>query len=357
MEPFTGRRRNWRLIGVAASVAALLVFGLAACGDDEDGDNGGAGEVQQARFVIPFSESIAFVGLVLAQDRFYAEDGLDVETVVVDGCGAVPQVLIPGREKYALLCVDSTMIAEGQGDPMRQIALINRNVFVIEVPVDSDIEAIADLEGRTLGITEFSGGEVGLVSTALDGAGLDSRIEGNEDVEMKVVGPGGPAAYNALRTGEIDAYAGATNDLAAMQPLGLESRTILPEDLQQLPTSGLAVMQETLDNEEDREIAIKIARGWLKGNQFAIENPDEALQVVCERIPAECRDMEVAQAYMDRTIGTITPPEGLRPGEQGPLDLYEIVEQGVISSGDLESEVDLEEIFPNTYLDELNEGL
>ncbi|MQA72918.1 MAG: hypothetical protein GEU88_00950 [Solirubrobacterales bacterium] len=274
----------------------------------------------------------------------------------MDGCGAVPQVLLSGQEKYALLCTDSVMVANGQGNPMRQIALLRRNAFTIAAPIDSDVRTVADLKGGSLGITEGSGGEIGLVQIALENAGLDPRIKGNEDVDIKVVGAGGPGAYNALQSGDIDAYAAALNDLAVMQPLGLESRSIIPEELQQLPSSGLTLMEDTLADERDREVTIKLARGWVKGNEFAVEHPQEALAIVCERAPEQCKDMDVARAYMKSVLQTIATVDGLEPGEQAPIEGYETVEDALLASGDLESEVDLETIFTNDYLREIDAG-
>jgi NitT/TauT family transport system substrate-binding protein len=273
--------------------------------------------------------------------------------VAEEGSGQVNQLMIAGREKFGRSGPDLTMIANAEGHDLRMIATFARGIFTIEAPTDGDVKSIEDLDGKALGVTDLAGGEIGLVNQALAEAGL----EPDEDVELKVVGPGGPAAFRALESGEIAAYAGATNDFAAMDAQGLESDSIVPESLQGLPSNGFVVLQETLDNEADRETAIKIVRAWLKGDQYARLNPEEGLAIACEAVPEECRDKKTAQAFFDRSIEVATPPEGVLPGANEPLDAFETIQTALIEAGDMKEEVDLSEVFPSTYTEEINEGL
>lgn len=338
---------------------ALLMLGAAVAvgcgGDDEDSEGGAEGELQDVEMIVPFPPSIALLGLVMAQENgYFADEGINLETSVAEeGSGQVNQLMIAGQEKFGRSGPDLTMIANAEGHDLRMPAIFARGIFTIETPVDSGITSIEDLEGQSLGVTDLAGGEIGLVNQALAEAGL----EPDEDVEIKVVGPGGPAAYRALETGEIAAYAAATNDFAAMEAAGLDSTSIVPENLQGLPSNGFVITQETLDNEADREIAVKIIRAWLKGDQFARENPEEGLQIACDAVPEDCRDMEVAQAYFDRSVEVATPPEGLLPGEPAPAEDFETIQNALVEGGDQAAPVDVAEVFPTDLVEEFNEGL
>lgn len=349
--------RRWRTLLALVMTVALAGALVVGCGGDDDDDGGEAAteEIQNVEMVIPFPPSIALLGLVMAEENGYFEDeGINLETQVAqEGSGQVNQLMIAGRQAFGRSGPDLTMIANAEGHDLRMPAIFARGIFTIEAPVDSGIDSIEDLEGEALGITDLAGGEVGLVNQALGDAGL----EPDEDVELKVVGPGGPAAFRALETGEIAAYAGATNDFAAMEAEGLESVSIVPENLQGLPSNGFVVTQETLDNEADREIAVKIIRAWLKGDLFGRENPEEALDIACNAVPEECEDMDVAQAFLDRSIEVATPPEGVQPGEPTPIEAFETIQTALIDGGDMSQEVDLEEVFPDTLVEEYNEGL
>ena len=350
--------RRWKGLVLLGLVAALLVA-IAGCGGDDDDDAGadaGAGEgLEQVEMIIPFPPSIALLGLLMATENGYFEDeGIDLATVVAsEGSGQVNQQLLAGNQTYGRSGPDLTMIANSQGFDQRMIAVFARGIFTIEAPVGSGIESMEDLRGKSLGITDQAGGEVGLVNQALGIAGLE---EGT-DVELKVVGPGGPASFTALRDGDIDAYAGATNDFAAMDAEGLESVSIVPEELRGLPSNGFAIMQESLDDEGTADTAVKIIRAWLKGDLFGRENPDEALEIACNAVPEECQDPDVAQAFFDRSVEVATPPEGLRPGEPAPLSAFETIQDALIQNGDIDGPIDLEAAFPQTYVDAYNEGL
>lgn len=355
-----GLRRAWVL---AVALAFALMAVAAGCGNDDesegDGGEGGAAaqatEIQDVEMIIPFPPSIALLGLLMAQEQGYFEDeGINLETSVAEeGSGQVNQLMIAGQEKYGRSGPDLSMIANAEGHDLRFIATFARGIFTIEAPEGSGVDSIEDLRGKALGVTDLAGGEIGLVSQALAEAGL----EADEDVELKVVGPGGPAAFRALETGEIAAYAGATNDFAAMEANGLASESIVPESLQGLPSNGFVVMQETLDNEADRDIAIKIVRAWLKGDQFARLNPDEAFGIACEAVPEDCTDEATARAYFERSVEVATPPEGVRPGENSPIEAFGTIQNALIEGGEMKQEVDLEEVFPTDYVDQFNEGL
>lgn len=337
---------------------SLLTFGAAVavgCGGDDDDATGAEGEIQSVEMIVPFPPSIALLGLVMAQENgYFTDEGISLETsVATEGSGQVNQLMIAGREKFGRSGPDLTMIANAEGHDLRMPAIFARGIFTIETPVGSGIESIEDLEGKALGVTDLAGGEIGLVNQALASAGL----EPDEDIELKVVGPGGPAAFRALETGEIAAYAAATNDFAAMEAVGLASESIVPEELVGLPSNGFVVSQETLDNEADRETVVKIIRAWLKGDQFARENPEEGLEIACEAVPEDCRDMDVAQAYFDRSVEVATPPDGLLPGETAPAEDFETIQNALLEGGDMSQPVDIAEVFPSDLVEEYNDGL
>lgn len=344
---------------VLALVALLAMMLVAGCGGDDESDTGdvdaGATELQDVTMIIPFPPSIALLGHLMASEQGYFEDeGINLVTEVAsEGSGQVNQLIIAGREKFGRSGPDLTMIANAEGHDLRMIATFARGLFTIEAPVESGVTSIEDLAGKSLGVTDLAGGEIGLVEQALADAGLSTE----DDVELKVVGPGGPAAFRALETGEIAAYAGATNDFAAMEAQGLDSVSIVPENLQGLPSNGFVLTQETLDNEEDRDVAIRIVRAWLKGDLFARENPEEALEIACGAVPEECTDMDNARAFLDRSLEVATPPDGELLGSNRPLDGLETIQSALLSGGDMDEEVDLETVFPDTYTEEINEGL
>jgi NitT/TauT family transport system substrate-binding protein len=352
--PITRAGRGWL---IALALAALMIV-AAGCGGSDDGGGGGsastgasgeqAGGTKQVTFLLPFRESIAFIGLVVAQDRFYKQLGLDVKTPATDGDSFVSQQLVAGREKFGLTGAPEVMIANTKNQDLVSIANVNRNIFTMVAPEGSGVTSVQDLRGKSLGVTDLGGGEMPLVKGVLADAGLKE----NEDVKLTVVGEGGPAVASALKRGRIQAFAGAINDVAAIQASGaVASLTpILPEKFSDLPSNVIVAKKSTLDNPEDRDTAIKLAKGWRMGTEFAVENPQQALDIACKRIPEDCQNMKVAQAYLDVAVAAEKPP-----GQWGEHDQDKnTTVKDSIAAAQIEGDVDLAAAFSTDYIDEIN---
>jgi NitT/TauT family transport system substrate-binding protein len=351
-----GRRRFSRAWLVALALIALVAL-AAGCGGDDDGGGSGAAtstggeqaaETQEVTFLLPFRESIAFIGLVVAQDRFYKELGLDVKTPATDGDSFVSQQLVAGREKFGLTGAPEVMIANTKDQDLVSVANVNRNIFTMVAPEGAGVSKVEDLRGKSLGVTDLGGGEMPLVKGVLSDAGLKE----NDDLKLVVVGEGGPAVASALKNGRIDAFAGAINDVAAIQASGAVASLvpILPEKFADLPSNVIVAKASTLQNPEDRDTAIKLAKGWRMGTEFAMNDPKAALDIACKRIPEDCQNMKVAQAYLDVAIAAEKPPQqwGLHDAEKNQTV------KDSIAAAQIEGDVDLETAFTNEYIDEVN---
>ncbi|MEA2179974.1 MAG: NitT/TauT family transport system substrate-binding protein, partial [Solirubrobacteraceae bacterium] len=341
-----GRRRRFSRAWLFALALIALVALAAGCGGDDDGGGGGgaatstggeqAAETQEVTFLLPFRESIAFIGLVVAQDRFYKELGLDVKTPATDGDSFVSQQLVAGREKFGLTGAPEVMIANTKDQDLVSVANVNRNIFTMVAPEGAGVATVEDLRGKSLGVTDLGGGEMPLVKGVLSDAGLKE----NDDLKVVVVGEGGPAVASALKNGRIDAFAGAINDVAAIQASGAVARLvpILPEKFADLPSNVIVAKASTLQNPEDRDTAIKLAKGWRMGTEFAMNDPKAALDIACKRIPEDCQNMKVAQAYLDVAIAAEKPPQqwGLHDAEKNQTV------KDSIAAAQIEGDVDLE---------------
>ena len=333
------------------TVLAALLLVLAACADGTVTDTTEAvteeEQLQSVRLLIPFPEGLAWPGLMVAMDRYYEEEGLDVELIPVDGSSLVLSQLISGQEKFGVVVAADVLVANSRGAELRSVAPLDTDVFTIVTLVDSDIQTFEDLRGGSLGITSPSGGEAALVNAVLESSGF------GDEVELVPVGDAGPASFDALDSGRVDAYAAGFPDLAGLQNLGMEFREILPEVFSSVPTDVLAATEETLANETDREIAIKLARGWLKGTVFTEANPEATLAIGCERVPEECTDMDGARSFLDAAVESVAIPEGTMPGTN-EVAKWEVIKES-LAFADLEGDVDVAEAAPDDFVDEVSD--
>jgi hypothetical protein len=130
-------------------------------------------------------------------------------------------------------------------------------------------------------------------------------------------------------------------------------KNILPENFKGLPNNTLFMSEETYNNPDDLETAIKIARAWNRGTVFALNDPEAALKIGCEYVPEECKDMNVARAFMNATLNGIKPREG---SPLGTFDYPSLEQQaGLLSEQDLGPEpIDFETVFPNDHIEEID---
>jgi NitT/TauT family transport system substrate-binding protein len=342
-------------------VVAAAAIGLAACGGsgssgsgaassstgggNGSGGNGSGGGLQQVTLVNPAPEGLGFIGLIMAEDRFFKQEGLQVKAVPTDGSSFVTQQLIAGHEKYGVASLPATYIAAAKGADLHGIAsLTHDDAAQLSVPTDSPIHSVADLRGKAVGITSPGDGAVPVVEAVLRSAGLTP----NKDVRLVVVGAGGPAVAVALKSGKIAAYAAGLSDRPGVEVNGgVALRSILPPQYTGLPANQLVVGKGVLDDQAERDVAIQLARGWIKGAQFADEHPDEALQIGCKRVPEQCKNKKVAELLVKLSASEETPLDPSRPGY---FDMTKGQAVADTLKDQVSSPVDLSKVFLNDYV-------
>jgi len=345
-----GRARFKLAFGLVCLGAVALI--AAGCGgDDDDGDGDGtAGPPEDFTLTLPFQDSIVWNGYEIgkgAGGTFEEQCGLAPETVATEGNSFTIQQLISGKVDYAISGAPEVFIANARGNELHGIANIYDDVFTVAATDESGTESIEDLEGQALGVTDLGGGEIPLVNAVLNDAGL----EPDQDVELKVVGPGGAAALKALESGEVAAFAGAINDLVPLESGGLRFNTILPDEFIGLPSDLLVVRPEALEDEELRDQLQCFMKAWYTATVFGEENPDEGLTRICEEVPEDCQDMEFARGFYDATIDI-----AIDEARRGGCSDYEAltVTRDAVAAVDAPgaADVDPEEVFPNDFCEE-----
>jgi NitT/TauT family transport system substrate-binding protein len=344
---------------VAGVVLALAVATVAGCGGSDDASDTASGTeaaasgtqgLQSVKLMLPAPAGINFLGYHVARAKYWKEQGLDVDAIATDGSSVVAQQLVSGNEKFGVLGAASLYLADKKGADLRGIAtLTHDDVARLSVPDDSDITDVTALDGKAIGIPAAGDGSVPIVEAVLAQAGLKPI----DDVELPVVGAGGPAVVQALKSGRIAAYAHGQSDIPGIEIKGKTPlRSIMPEAFVGLPGNVLGVSQKTLDDPADRELAIKLARGWLQAGQFIAAHTDEALKIGCEAVPEDCQDMAVAELQAELSSQTQNPLVADAPGTT-PEDKAETLIKAV--AGDVTMPIG--DALPNTYIDQIDAKL
>ena len=307
-------------------MALVLVLGMAvhACGGEgaSDGtagdtpttgqgeaDTGGTSTTLQVLF--PINSPILHGYRVAEQAGYYEEEGIDVQFDFLDGGGEVVTQLLAGNGDIANIPVGPVVeaIEEGHTDLRAIWNYVYGSIFYLGVPVDSDIQSAADLEGRTIGVSDLSGGEVPIMRGIVDTAGLDP----DSDVDFVAIGEGTALSLRALQEGQVDAFGGSVNDMIALEVQGLELRYIQPDVLLELPASGLVVNEAILA--EQREAIEGFLRASTKGFYWGQVNPEATMCVLREATPEQFTD-ETGERILTAVLPITWAPEGELMGHQ-----------------------------------------
>lgn len=341
--------QNFR--GWLCKTAIGVSFALVAVGCGGEATPESEGELQQVEVLMAFPLGILRPGLVMALDRFFEEEGLDVTFNAVDGSSVVSQQLIAGNASFGILDTQSILIANSQGNPIRAVANYNNNVFDVVVPEDSSLTSIADIEGKTVGVSDVASGAVPLLQSVLAEQGLDPETS----IELVPIGGGGPATFQAIQSGRVDVFAGSVNDFVALRLEGLtQFRSLLPDSYKNLPAGNWVLMEDTLSDEQGRSTITRIIRAQVTGLVYARDNMDEALEVACDMFPEECQDMDTARAIMEGGFDIAVLGAGT-PWAQNNVDAWQTILASLSSDLLGESPVDVNEIATNELIDAIND--
>ena len=272
-------------MGITKKIAVFLTalastMMLAACGGagEEDG-------MTKVRFALDWTPNTNHTGLYVAMEKgYFKEAGLDVEVVPYNDSN--PVLLVDsGNAEFAADTQDRMTMAKAAGADVRSVLAIEQN-WTTEVSVlaeRDDIKRPADLDGKVFG---------GFGSPA-DHAILKAIIRGDggkgefEEVTL------GTSAYEALYSRDVDftvPYVAWEGIEAADRGVELKNFTYtdygLPDSYQMVVVGGNKWMEE---NPED---AKKFVQAIQRGFQDAVDNPDEAAEILQKQNPDVLTDLE-----------------------------------------------------------------
>ncbi len=276
---------------------------------------------------------------------YYEEAGLEVEfnhhAVGADQFGA----LVSGQEAMLMASGDEVMQVRAKDVEVVYVAVVYRKYPVaLIVPADSDIQTIADIKGKKVGVPgEYGANWIGLLAL-LDSAGLTK-----DDISVESIGF---TQASALLAGHVDAIMGyVNNEPLQVQSAGMPVRTFSVSDVSPLVANGLVVTNEYADKNPDTVRAM--VEATLRGLQYAIDNPEKTVQIAKDYVPT-LTDAEQEQSALEVLKATLPLWEvegGSELGYGDPAD-WEAMDAFLQKYGLLDRHVDVDEVFTLDYLPE-----
>ena len=330
-------------VPVIVASAALV---LAGCGGDDEG-GGGGGDSSKITYSLPTPESLLFYPPLVAEELgFFDDEGVEAEFVTAGEEIPSTALIENGDVDIAMADIDELVISHAKGgDQKVPFSPQHANTAGTVVPEDSDIQEFTDLEGKTVGLASEE--DSSSVEAQLLAAGLSG-----DDIETVVVGTSGALVKKTFDDGKIDAYVGAVSDFTAIQATGTPLRIITPEDVQAIDGNPTAVSPETLESK--REALVGFFRAWAMGQYVGLEHPDVVEQIVRDRVPAEWRNEEVAEAALQQAIELYRPDDPERIGDVRE-EVWTTGQDLLASVGIIEEKADVADIIDDSLIEEIND--
>jgi len=232
---------------------------------------------QPVRGAFP-SPSVQILPMMVAQERgFFKREGLDLELIFVRGASTAVQALIANQIHF-IFSIGPQMPAVWEGNDIILLAQqVGRPTF--SLVVTPDIQKIADLKGKKIGVT-FGG------STAAGTKALLELNKINPDKGVEYIGlPGNEPKIAAMKQGIISAALLAPPaDYLAMKS-GLKRLVSLADIFKDTAFTGLAANRKTII--ENPQMVKRMVRAIVRSVLHTRDNPEDALQVLTKRLGLE----------------------------------------------------------------------
>lgn len=284
---------------------------------------------------------------------YFEDENLTVNVVPTGGSGDLIEQIVAGNIPVGTPNMLSLMQAMGTGelDLRNFYTMAYGTNFGIFVQEDSEIQEVSELEGMNIGVTEPGGGEFSILTAALGDAGLSI-----DDVNTIPIGAGDAATFNAIDTGQVDAYAASLQDVFALRIAGMEIREITPDLFTTDPQRGLIVTPDTLESQQ--EALIRLARAWAKATLFCQTNPDPCAEFQREADPETWSENEaglsIGGLQYEDSLPNLTVPEGEQFGRHY-VDSYEELVAEFERTVEGFEPISVEEFLVDDHLDEIND--
>jgi ABC-type nitrate/sulfonate/bicarbonate transport system substrate-binding protein len=235
-----------------------------------------AGQVgaQPVRGAFP-SPSIQILPMMVAAERgFYKREGLELELVFVRGATTAVQALLANQIHF-IFSIGPQMPAVWEGNDIILLAQqVGRPTF--SLVVTPDIQKIADLKGKKLGVT-FGGSTAAGTKALLE----LNKINPDKDVEYISL-PGNEPKIAAMKQGIISgALLAPPSDYLAMKS-GMKRLVSLADVFKDTAFTGLAATAKTI--KENPQMVKKMVRAIVTSVIYTRDNPEDALQVTMKRL-------------------------------------------------------------------------
>lgn len=326
---------------------AVFTMLLAACRGETANSGSGTSKndqdkLEKANIVLDWTPNTNHTGLYVAQEKgYFKEEGLDVDIIMPGDAGA-DNLVASGQAEFGISYQEGITEARIQGVPIVSVAaIIQHNTSGFASLKDKNIKTPKDFEGKTYGGW----------GAPLEKAVIESLMkQDHADVgKVNIINIGDTDFFTATKQ-NIDftwIYYGWTGVEAELRntPINMVWLTDYSDKLDYYTP---VISTNEIMIKEKPETIRKFLRAVTKGYEFAIENPEEAANILIAAEPE--LDPDLVQASQ-KWLATKYKDDAARWGEQ-KLEVWENYSQWMYDNGLLEKQLDSKKAFTNEFLPE-----
>ncbi|HHU17384.1 MAG: ABC transporter substrate-binding protein [Anaerovoracaceae bacterium] len=257
----------------------ILALSLGACGSDQNSTSG-EGQLQPITVILDYMPNTNHTGLYAALDLgYYEEQGLDVR-IIEPTEGAVLTLIAAGKGDFGVSYQEDVTYALTAEEPLPVkaiAAIIQHNTSGFASYKDKNILSPKDFEGKVYA-GWGSPSEEAVIKAVMKKAGADFS-------KLSIITSDG-SGYNVLKD-KVDliwlfwAWDGIAAEIAGIPMNYIELKELDPRLDYYTPV--LVANNDTIEN--NPEHVEKFMAATTKGYEYAIENPEDAAQIIHKYAP------------------------------------------------------------------------
>jgi len=234
---------------------------------------------------------------VMQEFGFIEEEGYKVNILSANTTVPFVAFLANGDADLAMLDSGQVFQAVDAGQPIKVVyEAYQFGPEGIYAPADGDIESLADLRGKTIGLAS----DRDLVTTVI---GLNSGGVDISEVETVVVGDSAPTLVKALQDKTIDAVTVGPVERVSIISGGVELRDLTPVEVSHVPGNSLTVWGPTL--EEKRPLIEAFLRAWAKSQHAGVLDTKAVMSACKKRVPEQWETPGNGERIVNNSVSTI----------------------------------------------------
>ena len=323
-------------------ILATMVLALAACQakDKPPKEDAAEDKLEKVTMVLDWTPNTNHTGLYVAEAQgFFKDQGLDVEIIQPGDAGA-DQLVASGKADFGISYQEGITLARTQGVPLVSVAaIIQHNTSGFASPKAKEIATPKDFEGKTYG-GWGSPIEKAVIETIM-------KADGGDVAKMDIINAG-DADFFTMTEKDVDfawIYYGWTGVEAELRGKDINMVYLTDySDKLDYYTPVLSTSEKMIDEKSD--IVKKMVAAVAKGYEYAIENPEDAANILLVAAPDLSQDLVInSQKWLADKYQDDAEQWGVQK-----LDVWKNYADWMTENGVLEGDFDPEQAFTNEFL-------